>query len=116
MVVVVLTVCINDVFVDIIKRVHPIGVAAHLGVRLPASPPPWASRPAGRRPKNAAKLQQTTPHRRQEADHAQLQLCVPVCVATEMSQFKWFIACNQSSEVPKAAQLPPFVPLARLAP
>ena len=29
--------------------------------------------------------------------------------------FKWFIACNQSSEVPKAAQLPPNVPLARLA-
>ena len=43
MVVVVLTVCIDDVSVDIVKRVHPIRVAEHLGVRLPASPSPWHS-------------------------------------------------------------------------
>ena len=36
-------------------RMHPVLVAEHLGVRLPASSPPWPSRPAGRSAKNASK-------------------------------------------------------------
>ena len=84
LVVVVRTRCYNGVFLHTTARWHLIGVAEHLGIRLPASPPPWAQRPEGRRPKNAANLQQTTPHRRQ-VRHAQLKLCVPVSMATEMS-------------------------------
>ena len=50
-----------------------------------------------------AKLQQTTPHRRQEADHAQLQLCLPVSVATEMSTDsgdelnQWHFHCRETT-------------------
>ena len=42
-VVVVRTRCYNGVFLHATARLHLIGVAEHLGVRLPASPPPWAS-------------------------------------------------------------------------
>ena len=41
-VVVVRTGCMTNVFVDKRQRMHLIGVAEHLGVRLPASPPPRA--------------------------------------------------------------------------
>ena len=41
-VVVVRTRCGRDVFIHITARMHLIGVAEHLGVRLPASPPPRA--------------------------------------------------------------------------
>ena len=36
-------------------RMHLIRVAEHLGVKLPASPPPGTRRPAGRSAKNASK-------------------------------------------------------------
>ena len=42
MVVVVRTRCNRDVFIHITARMHLIGVTEHLGVRLPASPPPRA--------------------------------------------------------------------------
>ena len=58
--------------------VHLIGVAEHLGTRLPASTPPWVSTYRWMEGEKCCKIQQTTPHRRQHANHAQLQLCVPV--------------------------------------
>ena len=67
--------------------------------RRPRHPGP--QRPDGRSPKNAAKLQKTTPHRHQEADHAQLQLCVPV--VTEMSTDsgdelnQWHFDCRETT-------------------
>ena len=45
-------------------------VEERLGVKLPASPPPGPQRPDGRRPKNAAKLQQKkNPSRSHQAGH-----------------------------------------------
>ena len=46
---------------------EPTGVAGHLGVRFRRPRHPGPQRPDGRRPKNAAKLQQTTLHRRQNS-------------------------------------------------
>ena len=55
--------------------------------------------------------------------HARLSKMIPTSRTPTIDQnsegnvfsLKWFIACNQSSKVPKAAQLPPNVSLARLA-
>ena len=41
-VVVVRTVCMTKMFIHERQRMHRIGVTEHLGVRLPASPPPGA--------------------------------------------------------------------------
>ena len=61
LVVVVRTRCTSNVSVDTTVRMHLITMAEHLGVRLPVSPPPGPQRPDGRRPKNAAFLQQKQP-------------------------------------------------------
>ena len=60
-VVVVLTVRINEISVDNAEQVHLIGVTERPGVRLPASPPPWASTSKWTEAENAAKLQQNHP-------------------------------------------------------
>ena len=66
-------------------RMHRIGwqVTWESDSRRPHHSGP--QRPDGRRPKKAAKVQQTTPHRRHHANHAQLRLCVHFSVATESS-------------------------------
>ena len=69
--------------------------------RRPRHPGP--QRPDERRPKNAAKLKRTTPHHRQQANHAQLQLCVHVSVATERSTDSgdelnlWHLYCPETT-------------------
>ena len=66
-------------------RMHLIRVAEHLGVKLPASPPPGTRRPAGRSAKNASKMRQKIPSSPPPCQppyhHAQFALCVPVSVA-----------------------------------
>ena len=110
MVVVVLTVCIDDVFVDIVKRVRQIRVAEHLGVGLPASPPPWHSTGGGSA-KNAACLQRKSPssnlrdiaNEMSEAQNAGHRTTV-LLVRTTMMQCNW--ACRKTKRTQRKLHRP----------
>ena len=96
--------CYNGVFLHTTARLHGCTYLVWHDTWESDSPRPrhpGPQRPDGRGPKNAAKLQQTTSHRRQHANYAQLKLCVPV--ATEMSTDsgdelnQWHFDCRETT-------------------